>query len=56
MWRERPASPDHPAVWRYGLENVQTGQKRGFASLEALVTFFEQQMAVQEQLDRRNTR
>lgn len=56
MWQERSASPDHPAVWRYGLENVRTGQKHGFGNLDELVIFFKQRMAVQEQLDRRTTR
>jgi hypothetical protein len=38
-WRERPASPGHPAVWRFSLEDVRTRQRRGFGSLEGLVAF-----------------
>ena len=39
MWRESPYVP-----WRIALENVSTGERRGFANLEALLAFL--QMAV----------
>ena len=35
-WQERPGSPDHPAVWRYSLEDTRTRRRRGFASLNDL--------------------
>ena len=39
FWEERSRDPDAPAVWRFRLEEARTGQRRGFASLEALVAF-----------------
>ena len=39
FWEERSRDPDAPAVWRFSLEEARTGQRRGFASLEALVAF-----------------
>jgi len=39
VWRERPASPGRPAVWRFSLEDVRTRERRGFGDLEALVAF-----------------
>lgn len=39
VWRERPALPGRPAVWRFSLEDTRTRQRRGFATLEALVAF-----------------
>jgi hypothetical protein len=34
-------------VWRFRLEDPRTGQRHGFASLEALVAVLEQEMAVE---------
>jgi len=39
LWRERPASPERPAVWRFSLEDTRTRQRHGFGDLEALVAF-----------------
>ena len=36
MWRVREA--DHE-VWRASLESIESGEKRGFASLEALLAY-----------------
>ena len=33
-----------PKVWRFSLEDPRTGQRRGFADLEALVVYLEQEM------------
>lgn len=38
MWEERGASAER-AVWRFSLEDARTGERRGFASVEGLVTF-----------------
>lgn len=39
LWRERPASAERPAVWRFSLEDTRTGERRGFGDLEGLVDF-----------------
>ena len=44
MWRERPARPGQPAVWRFSLEDIQTRQRHGFADLDALVAFLRARM------------
>ena len=41
LWRERAASPQHPSVWRFLVEDTRTGQRRGFGSLEELMAFFQ---------------
>jgi hypothetical protein len=35
FWQEH----DPPDTWRFSLEDVQTGERRGFANLDALVAF-----------------
>jgi hypothetical protein len=45
LWEERSRDPTVPAVWRFRLEDPRTGQRRGFASLEALVAALEGEMA-----------
>jgi len=35
MWAE--PSTHRPPVWRFSLEDVATGQRHGFADLEALI-------------------
>lgn len=52
MWQERPASPEHPAVWRFSLEDTRTDQRRGFGSLEGLVAFLRAQVEAGEQRSR----
>lgn len=44
LWEERNRDPDLPVVWRFSLEDVRTGQRRGFAGLEALVAALQQEM------------
>jgi hypothetical protein len=36
IWQERSLNRDAPDVWRFTLQDSRTGQRRGFASLEAL--------------------
>ena len=45
VWEERSQDPATPAVWRFRLEDPRTGQRRGFASLEALATFLRTELA-----------
>jgi hypothetical protein len=44
LWQERPASFERPAVWRFSLEDTRTRQRRGFGSLEALMSFLRAQV------------
>jgi len=44
IWLERSAQPGQPAVWRFSLEDIQTRERRGFASLDALMEFLKTQM------------
>jgi hypothetical protein len=39
FWEERSRDPDTPVVWRFGLQDPRTGQRRGFARFEELMTF-----------------
>lgn len=45
LWQERSLDPSLPAVWRFRLEDPHTGQRRGFADLEALVVALKDEMA-----------
>ena len=38
-WQERTPAAEAPAVWRFSLEDPNTRQRRGFADLEALMSF-----------------
>jgi hypothetical protein len=40
LWR---TSSQGNAVWRASLESAQTGERRGFADLESLFAFLEEQ-------------
>jgi hypothetical protein len=42
LWR---AYNHGQAIWRASLESAQTGERHGFADLESLVAFLEQQTA-----------
>lgn len=44
-WGEQSQDPLEPVVWRFRLEDPRTGQRRGFASLDALVAVLEREMA-----------
>jgi len=35
-------------VWRFSLKDSHTGERRGFASLEALVAFLQEKLADDE--------
>ncbi len=45
MWEERNRDPSLPAAWRFSLEDPHTGQRRGFANLEALVAALEEEIS-----------
>ncbi len=44
-WEERSQIPDQPVIWRFSLEDVETGERLGFRDLEALVVFIQTQIA-----------
>ena len=44
LWEERNRDRGSAPVWRFRLEDPRTGQRRGFASLEALVEALKQEM------------
>ena len=40
-WEVRSPDPDGLTTWRFGVEDPHTGQKHGFADLEALAAFLQ---------------
>ena len=44
FWAERNQDQNSQPVWRFRLEDPHTGQRFGFANLEALVAGLEQRM------------
>ena len=45
FWEERDREARGPQVWRFSLQDPRTGQRRGFASLEALVAALQREIA-----------
>ena len=45
-WEVRSQQPDQPATWRYSLQDPHTEQKHGFADLEELVAFLQDELVV----------
>jgi hypothetical protein len=43
-WEVRTDRPGQPGAWRFRLEDVETGERRGFAGLAAVVAFLEQEV------------
>ncbi len=39
FWEVRSHDPSRPSTWRFSLEDPHTGDKLGFADLEALFEF-----------------
>jgi hypothetical protein len=46
-WGEQSQDPFEPVVWRFRLEDPRTGQRHGFASLDALVAALQREIAEQ---------
>jgi len=42
LWETRSVPPDDPTTWRFSLEDLQSHEQHGFATLEALVTFLDE--------------
>jgi hypothetical protein len=43
LWETRSVPPDVPATWRFSLEDVRSNTRHGFATLDALVSFLDQE-------------
>lgn len=43
-WEEERQTPYQPAVWRFSLENVQTGERYAFVDFDALLAFLHTQL------------
>ena len=43
LWETRSVPPDDPTTWHFSLEDVQSSARHGFATLEALVSFLNQE-------------
>lgn len=48
IWQEHMAGCDGPAVWRFSLQDTQSGERRGFASLERLMAYIATQIDTEE--------
>jgi hypothetical protein len=44
FWQEQRQNTRLPAIWRFSLEDPHTGQRHGFATLEALFNFLQTQL------------
>jgi hypothetical protein len=44
IWEVRGEQPAQPSMWRFSLEDPETGQKRAFADLKALTGFLEAEL------------
>ena len=44
LWEERGRDLGAAGVWRFRLEDLRTGKRRAFATLEALVDALEREM------------
>jgi hypothetical protein len=46
-WEVRRSEADEPVTWRFSLEDAHTGQKYGFADIEAVLEFLSKELAEQ---------
>ncbi|MCB0174956.1 MAG: hypothetical protein KDJ97_30895 [Anaerolineae bacterium] len=44
FWGERIHIPEDAVVWRFSLEDPHTGERRGFANLQQLLAFLDEQI------------
>jgi len=52
LWQEGRDHRTGAGVWRFSLKMLPSGERRGFATLEALLAFLEQEMARAETDDK----
>ena len=55
FWEERGRDPDGPVVWRFSLKDPRTGQRHGFADVEALVAALERETTGKNSLQETDT-
>jgi hypothetical protein len=48
MWMERSRDPQTPVQWRFSLGHPASGQRQGFANLEALMAALQELMSEQQ--------
>ncbi len=53
-WQERSQFNDVPAVWRFSLENPQTGDRFGFTTLDAVIAALQDSLANDEDMPKPN--
>jgi hypothetical protein len=47
-WEVRSPQPGGPASWRFSLEDPHTGEKQGFADLNTLTEFLQDELSEPE--------
>lgn len=50
MWEERSEDLEQPTLWRFQVEDPQTGRRHGFTYLPALLTYLQEVIACDEDL------
>lgn len=45
IWEERTQRLNQPPEWRFSLEDPETGKRRGFADIQALINFLQAELA-----------
>ena len=45
LWAERTSLVEQPPTWRFSLEDPHTGDRRGYATLDALIDAVRHDMA-----------
>jgi hypothetical protein len=45
FWQEQRQNARLPTIWRFSLEDPHTGQRQGFANLEALFNFLKDKLS-----------
>ena len=48
-WETPGQRPARPTTWRFSVEDIHTGERRGFASVQALIDFLETELASEEE-------
>jgi hypothetical protein len=44
-WEESSVQPGQLGTWRFSLEDTRTGQRRGFATIEAMIDCLQTELA-----------
>lgn len=49
LWRERPATAERPAAWRFVLTDARSRERRLFGSIEGVMAFLRETMKGENQ-------